>query len=34
MMRPGRMVLTRMPCFPWLVATYMDSALTPAFETP
>ena len=34
MMRPGRIVLTRMPCFPWLVATYMVSAFTPALETP
>ena len=34
MMRPGTIVLTRMPCFPWLVATYMVSAFTPAFDTP
>ena len=34
MMPAGRDVFTRMPCFPWLVATYMLSALTPAFETP
>ncbi|MGA2932661.1 MAG: hypothetical protein ABSE98_11315 [Acidimicrobiales bacterium] len=34
MMSPGTIVFTRMPRFPWLVATYMVRALTPAFETP
>ncbi len=34
MMRPGTIVLTRIPRFPWEVATYMVSVLTPAFATP
>ncbi len=34
MIRPGTMVLTRMFCFPWAVATYMVSVFTPAFDTP
>ena len=32
--QPGTMVLTRTPCLPCPVATYMVSVLTPAFETP
>ena len=34
MMRPGTIVLARIPCLPWLVATYIVSAFTPALDTP
>ena len=34
MTSPGKIVLARMPFFPWLVATYRVRALTPAFDTP
>ena len=34
MIRPGTMVLTRMSCLPWEVATYMVRVLTPALDTP
>jgi hypothetical protein len=33
-MSPGTIVLTRMPRLPWLAATYIVNACTPAFETP